>query len=125
MSAPKILIVDDDVDFSNELAEMLVAEGFGLEIINDAFVAYRQLLDKQYDLLLVDFKMPGINGVDLLKLVGKSKPLTKVIIISGRPFIEKIVEAENARDLVQGIFNKPFHYPALLEKIKTVLTETL
>jgi DNA-binding response OmpR family regulator len=125
MPDKSILIVDDDVDFSQELSEMLAAQGYAPDVINDGFAAYQQLLQKNYDLILLDFKMPGLNGIDLLKLVRKSKPLTKVLMVSGRPFIEKLVETELQEKLIHGIINKPFQEAEFLDKINEVFTEKL
>lgn len=121
MNEKSILVIDDDVDFSKELVERLAAENYKAQTINNSLEAYRELLNHKYDLILLDYKMPGLNGVDLLKLAKKTDPSAKIIIISGRPFIEKILENEAAQGMAAGIISKPFSDIELLKKIEALL----
>ena len=73
-----------------------------------------------YDIVLLDFKMPGLNGVDMLKKLKEKNTVTKVIIVSGKPFIEKTLEENKLNHLVEGFMNKPFAVEKLLEKIKAI-----
>ena len=124
MENKRILIIDDDSDFSKELSEILSAEGYLVKTINDSFTANHHLATMSYDLILLDYKMSVLNGIDLLKQIKTTKPQTKVILISGRPFLEKVLESERATELADAVMNKPFDHVELINKIKAIFAGT-
>lgn len=114
----KILLVDDDSELCEEMEEVLEAEGYSVETACDGKNAENLIKNNIYDVVLLDFKIPGLNGIDILKKVKETKPATRVFIITGKPFIEKHLEEEKLTDFVAGYMNKPFEVEKLIEKIK-------
>ena len=114
----KILIIDDDADLCREIAEIISGEGFSVQVAANGFEGQKYICANFYDAIIVDYKMPGINGVDILKFIKEKNIKTKVFVSSGRPFIEKILEDEKVSEIVTRVINKPFDIENLLQEIK-------
>jgi DNA-binding response OmpR family regulator len=115
--AKKILIIDDDVELCEEMAEILREEGFRVHIASDGMSGQKRTSDNHYDCIILDYRMPGLNGVEFLHEIKKRKLKTKIILASGRPFLEKVLEDEKLSDVVSGILQKPFDIQMLLTMI--------
>jgi two-component system copper resistance phosphate regulon response regulator CusR len=130
MFVAKILIIDDDAELCEEIAEILTDEGYETTVINDPRRGREAGEAGNYDLLLLDLKMPGTNGEEILKALrgrGVRKP---VLVVSGNSL--KSVGPESADtddsrrtvlDLADGLVGKPFDIPQLLARIKTLLDD--
>jgi DNA-binding NtrC family response regulator len=114
----KILLIDDDVQLCEEVAEMLRDEGYFVDNTSDEDQAEELIKNNIYDICLLDYKLPRLTGIELLKKIKQINPRCAAFIVSGRPFIEKIIEEENVSWLVSGIIEKPFRIKDLLDKIK-------
>ena len=101
-----ILVIDDEVAVNNNIRKILAKKGFQV----DQAVTKEEALDKirkrPYKLVLLDLKIPGVRGLELLKAVRDSNPETKVIIITGYASIETAVES--ARMGAVDYLPKPF-----------------
>src|SRR5215510_6174099 len=89
----QILIVDDDATFRMTTAKLLEADGHRVDTAANGPEATERLKEKTYDVLLVDYKMPGIDGIALveaLRLWGHSAP---ILMISGFGTVESAVRA--------------------------------
>lgn len=115
--AKKILIIDDDTELCEELAEMLRYEGHIVEAVSDGKIGESCIRKNIYDIVILDYRMPGLNGIEVLRAIKNEGIRAKVYIATGRPFMDKLLENENLTDLVAGVLNKPFDAKALLEKI--------
>ncbi|MDD5585279.1 MAG: response regulator [Candidatus Omnitrophica bacterium] len=114
----KILIIDDDIELGEEVAETLRDEGYSATNVSEPDKG-EKLIDKDaFDIIIVDYKLPGSNGIDFLRKIKQKNPKVNVFIASGRPFIEEIIEKEKVSHLLAGIIHKPFNSEVLLEKIK-------
>lgn len=120
MRLKKILIIDDDIDLSEEIAETLRDEAHYVEIAPDGVEGYSRIQKNKYDLIILDYKIPGLNGLDILKLIRDNNIKTKIFLSSGRPFIEKLLMDENLSNLVTHFINKPFNAKTLLENINAI-----
>ncbi|KKR30443.1 MAG: hypothetical protein A2149_05135 [Candidatus Schekmanbacteria bacterium RBG_16_38_11] len=118
--AKKILIIDDDAELCEEMAEFLNDEGYSVQTALDGNQGEKLIRKNNYDVILLDFKMPGLNGIDMLKIVKEKKPKPAVFIISGRPFIEKLLEEEKLTSVVDGIMGKPFDLEMMLKRIRSL-----
>ena len=114
----KILLVDDDLQLCDEVAEILRDEGYLVDNASDENEVESLIQNNDYDLCLLDYKMPRFTGIDLLKKIKKKNSACIGIIVSGRPFIEKTIQEQDAAHLVSGIIEKPFETISLLNKIK-------
>ena len=119
MDNKRILLIDDDAELCGELAEILQDEGYVVQNTSDSVEGERLIEQHEFDIALFDFKISGMSGMDLLKKIKHKRPETKVFLISGRPFLEKLLEEEKLSSLVAGIISKPFKIDILLEKIRS------
>lgn len=120
--AKKILIVDDDIELCEELGEILQDEGFSVNCFFDGVEGKKNIEKFDYDLLILDFKMPGLNGVEILRELKQKNPLCKFFMISGKPHLEKTLKEENLFYLLDGVMQKPFDIEALIQKVHTCLS---
>jgi len=112
----KILLVDDEEDFIRALSERLEIRDLKSNTAFDCEQAIRILNDMGPDIMILDLKMPGIDGMEVLRRIKKSCPNIKVIIHTGH--VNDLDEAE-AREL--GVFDylrKPVDVELLVERIR-------
>lgn len=121
-TSKKILIVDDDTELCEELGELLRDEGFSVETVFDGDNGKKEIEKFNYDLLILDFKMPGVNGIEILREMKEKKPACKFFMISGKPHLEKTLQEENLSPLLDGMMQKPFDIETLLAKIHSCLS---
>jgi DNA-binding response OmpR family regulator len=114
----KILLIDDDAQLCEEVAEMLRDEGYFVDNTSDEAQGEAWIKKNTYDICLLDYKIPRLTGIELLKKIKKKNSRCAALIVSGRPFIEKIIKEQNAAHLVAGVIEKPFEIKNVLDKIK-------
>ena len=121
MSA-KILVVDDEADIRNLVKEILLEEGYQVEIASGAKDAHQELSKSKFDCVLLDIWMPDIDGITLLKdwaQTGKLK--MPVLMMSGHGTVETAVEATRlgASDFIE----KPLSMAKLLASVEKALKD--
>jgi two-component system OmpR family response regulator/two-component system response regulator CpxR len=118
MAANQILLVDDDIELCELLAEYLRHEGFALEAAHDAESALARLAQGEPDLLVLDIMMPDQSGLELLQQLRPRYKLP-VIMLTGRgDAIDRIVGLEMGAD---DYLAKPCNPRELLARIRAVL----
>jgi DNA-binding NtrC family response regulator len=101
-----ILLVDDEKTMVKYLSKRLIKKGFEISIAYNGLEALEQVKAADFDVVLLDVLMPGMNGIDTLKEIKKIKPQTEVIMLTGHASVEAGIEGMKA-----GAFNyimKPF-----------------
>lgn len=119
----RILIIDDDVELCDEMAELLRCEGYAVDNTSNSGRGLALINTTIYDSIIIDFKMPGLNGFELLKRIKKNRHGTPVLLVSGRPFIEKLLKEEKLSRLVDEIITKPFDARTILKKVAHAVRE--
>lgn len=116
MATQKILIIDDDVEFCEELTELLRNEGYSVRYVcvTTAVEAVNSITVEDQDIVILDYKMHGLTAVDVLRKTKADAIKKNIIIISGRPFVEKILEEEGLANQVCCIMSKPIDIDELL-----------
>ena len=120
MTAPFIMLVDDEVPFVETMAKRLAARN--IETIT-AFSAEEGLekltKNKNLDVIVLDVKMPGMDGIEALKEIKKASPLIEVIMLTGNATIESAIDAMKlgAYDFLM----KPFDIEELVGKVKAAV----
>jgi len=103
----KILILDDEKEFTEELSSFFEDE-YEVYEANNIGDGRRILNEKEIDLLILDVRLPGISGLDILKEVKEQKPSIEVIVISAHGDMDTVIKA-----LRLGAFDylrKPFRF---------------
>jgi two-component system alkaline phosphatase synthesis response regulator PhoP len=122
LGAKKILIVDDYEESCKLLAEIL-SSTYDCSYTSDSTQAVRMINERRPDLILLDYKMPGVMGVDVCKQVRESATIKKtpIIFVSGAATIDERIKAfETGAD---DFISKPFHVKELILRIKARLSE--
>ena len=79
----RILIVDDEETLRLSMKARLDVAGFTVEIADNGEEALRKMKEQEYDVALLDFKMPGMGGIEALRLFGELFPKTDVVMLTG------------------------------------------
>jgi DNA-binding NtrC family response regulator len=90
---PTILVVDDEASIRRTLIEILEYEDYEVDIAEDGTEALEKLRSDPYDLVLLDVKMPDVDGMEVLETMAEEMPELPVVMISGHGTIETAVEA--------------------------------
>ncbi len=93
MSEVKILIIDDELIVRESLSGWLKRDGFDVETASSGEMALEILADKRFDILLVDIKMEGMSGLDVLKRVKENDPDVAIVMITAYGSIPTAIEA--------------------------------
>jgi len=120
MSAPRprLLVVDDDRAILTLIGSIALTEGFDVSTSVDGTDALQQLSLRQADLALVDLKMPGVTGLDVLRAVRDITPRCQVVLMSGHATIDSAVEAVKLGAM--DYLTKPFDLNRLRELLSDV-----
>ncbi len=119
MEKQKILIVDDEHSVCSVLSRRLATEGYLCTVARTGREALDQLYKDEFSLIITDIKMPGMDGIELLRNVRTSNPNVPVIIMTGFSEIQTAVEAMRmgAHDIVM----KPFDLDLLAFTVRKAL----
>jgi DNA-binding NtrC family response regulator len=101
-----ILVIDDEVAVNNNIRKILMKNGYHVDQAVTKDEALDKIQARPYKLILLDLKIPGVRGLELLKAVRDKNPQAKVIIITGYASIETAVES--ARQGAIDYLPKPF-----------------
>src|SRR6476646_7233102 len=92
-NAPSILVVDDEVDTCRNLSDILADLGYTVDIAHDGPSALELVKHKSYDVALLDFKMPGMDGLTLYREIKKLRADTVAIVVTAYAAGEMKTEA--------------------------------
>jgi DNA-binding NtrC family response regulator len=88
-----ILVIDDQESMRDSCQQTLCRKGYTVDTADNGEKGLAILKEKSYDLVILDLKMPGLNGLDVLKIIKEENPEIVVIVITGYATIESAVEA--------------------------------
>lgn len=117
----RILVVDDEEALRTVLSTELSSEGYEVSTAGDGNEAIDLVKENNYDLVLLDIKMPNVDGFEVLKYIKGDKPDIKVIMLTGFADLKNAIESKRlgAEDFV----SKPYDLVDLLTTIERVLGE--
>jgi two-component system, NtrC family, response regulator HydG len=117
LETPLVLVVDDDQDLCDNLWEILHERGFRVHVAHDVSDAGHSLQNCRFHIVLLDMKLPGGDGRDVLQVVRTTNPQARTVIITGN---RSEMENRVAQALSEGaaaVAYKPFDVPKLLKVI--------
>jgi len=117
--AIRVLLVDDEPVFVDTMSKVLKARGYGVGAVAGGVAALEELRFNRYDVVVLDLRMPGMDGIETLERIRKQDPLLPVILLSGHADMSKAVEAmqHGAVDYML----KPAPVDKLCERIRSAI----
>ena len=116
MNKLNILLVDDEQEFVVTLAERLELRGYGVSISQDGEAALQRFIHQEFDLVILDLMMPGMNGLHVLARIKEIRPQIPVLLLTGHGSTR-----EGTEGMRLGAFDylmKPLRIEDLIHKIK-------
>jgi excisionase family DNA binding protein len=118
---PRVLVVDDEASIRDLLSKTLALAEYDVDLAPDGRTALERLRLIPYDLLITDLKMPGVDGLAVIREARRLKADIPVIIITGFSTEASAIEAVNLG--VSGYLTKPFRVPRVLAVAAKALGE--
>lgn len=117
----RILVVEDELDLQDAIAEGLRLDGYAVDTCGDGNSAYELLYVENYDLVILDLNLPGMDGMDILKKIRDEKPELKVLILSARSSVADKVKGLDCG--ANDYLAKPFDFAELEARIRNLLRQ--
>ena len=114
-----ILIIEDEEQLCRSMAEGLRMDGYETDTCFDGEEGLELCMTENYDLILLDLNLPGIDGLDILRQFRETNSSTPVLILSARGQIEDKVEGLDLG--ANDYLTKPFHLSVLIQKVKALI----
>ena len=116
MAREKVLLVDDEVEFTEILSERMETRGVDVDTAANGLEALEKASEGTYDAIILDLSMPEMDGIETLKRLLADKPDLQVILLTGKATLEKGVEAMKLGAV--DFLEKPADIKKLMEKIQ-------
>ncbi|MHA1379003.1 MAG: response regulator [Candidatus Helarchaeota archaeon] len=114
----KIIVIDDDDGITETLKYILEKFGYTVSVANSGFEAIEMIKKFRHNVALLDFMMPGINGIETFKEIKKINPSINVIMMTAYSLDDFLKEAK--KEGVIAVLQKPFNINNVIELIKSV-----
>lgn len=118
-----VLVVDDDEGMTETLSDILEDLGYHVEVASDGFKAIERVKAQAFDMILMDIKMPGINGVETYKEIKKIRPEAVVMMMTAYSVEDLVSEA--VKEGAYGVMYKPIDITKVAEFIESVKDSAL
>jgi two-component system chemotaxis response regulator CheY len=115
----EIMVVDDEAGIRALLSDALIQKGYSVTLAENGMDSLRQLSKHRFDLLITDINMPKLNGLELIRMMKKRGRREKVILISGDPVDNTLLNKESMPVFAQ--LKKPFRMDHLLDTVISAL----
>ena len=115
----RVLLIEDDVTIARLLKEGLEDESYAVDVANDGSEGYRTAAADEYDVIILDIMLPGMNGYEVCRTLRNDGDKTPILMLTAR---------DTERDIVEGLdtgaddyLAKPFSFDVLLARIRALL----
>lgn len=119
MDSKRILLVDDEVALTDRLSRLLENRGYKVKAVENGKDALRALGEASYDAVVLDLKMPGMDGITTLEEIGQLGLFTQTIMLTGHGTSETAEKAKKMGAL--DFLSKPFDLNVLVASIEGAL----
>lgn len=119
----RVLLIDDEREFVETLAERLEVRGLMVDTAHDGASGLALVSEKSFDAILLDLAMPGMDGIETLRRIRETSPISQVILLTGRATVKNGVEAMRLGAL--DVLEKPVDIQTLVEKIEEAATNKM
>jgi excisionase family DNA binding protein len=115
----RVLVVDDESSVRDLIGKALSLEQYDVDVVDDGVTAIERLRSSPYSLLITDLKMPGMDGLEVIRAARELRPGMPVIIVTGHSSEESAIEAINLG--VTGYLIKPFSMERVIAVAERVM----
>ena|SRR5215208_4206079 len=115
----RILVVEDEAHLAGLIAQVLGEEGYAAETAGDGRTALKQALAEEFDLLIVDWMLPDLDGLSLVRRLRVAEVGVPVLMLTARDQVEDRVEGLDAG--ADDYLPKPFAFPELLARVRALV----
>ncbi|WP_207491568.1 response regulator transcription factor [Aridibaculum aurantiacum] len=123
MEERKILIVEDEEKIADTLKVGLVENGYAVEVAYNGNVGLKMFNNGNYNLVILDINLPGLNGYELCKMIRDKQPGMPIIMLTALGSLDDKIEGYDAG--ADDYLVKPFQFKELLMKIRVLLKHTM
>ena len=118
---PRVLVVDDEASIRELLTRTLALTEYDVEAVSDARAGLERLRLQPFDLMIADLRMPGMDGLTLIREARRLQPSLKAVIVTGYSSESSAIDAVNLG--VVGYLVKPFRVPQVIAAVTRALGE--
>ncbi|MBE9060532.1 two-component system response regulator RppA [cf. Phormidesmis sp. LEGE 11477] len=115
----RILLVDDEVELTDPLTRLLQRQGYGVDVASDGETGARKAISGQYDLLILDWMLPKMSGLEICQAVRSQALSTPVLFLTAKDTLDDRVDGLDAG--ADDYLIKPFELRELLARIRALL----
>jgi DNA-binding NtrC family response regulator len=115
MAPLRVLLIDDEEELVSTLAERLKLRGIAVEGVTSGADAFGHFQEKKFDVVVLDMKMPGIGGLEVMRRIRKEQPGVKFVLMTGRGSLEE--GEEGMKEGASAYLLKPINIEDLIEKM--------
>lgn len=115
----RILIVEDEQELLRDIAKGLTLKGYAVDQADNGNTGCQMALDEEYDLIVLDLNLPGLDGFSILKELRQERPQTKVLILSANSELESKLSGFELG--ASDYLTKPFYFAELEARIRVLL----
>ena len=116
MKGSRVLLVDDETVFTGNMSKLLTSRGYRVTAVNSGDSAIRVLEEEDFDVVVLDLKMPGMDGITTLREIKKLGLFTETLILTGHGAIDTAMEAVKLG--AYDYLTKPCEIDELVAKIE-------
>jgi DNA-binding response OmpR family regulator len=114
-----ILIVDDDEGICETMQDIFMEMEYKVHYVTSGEFAIEEIKGKKYDLVLIDYRMPGMDGIETCRRIRQLLPSVAIVMITGNDMDGK--DMEEVKSIANGIFYKPVDIRALVNHVSRVM----
>jgi two-component system, OmpR family, manganese sensing response regulator len=115
----QILLVDDEIEMAQPVAQILRREGYGVSMVHDGAVGQQMAMEAGFDLLILDWMLPGVSGLEICRSLRQQGNRTPVLFLTAKDTLDDRVNGLDAG--ADDYLIKPFELRELLARVRALL----
>lgn len=115
----RILVIEDEPELLQDISKGLTLKGYAVDQADNGEIGCQMAIDEEYDLIVLDLNLPGMDGFSILKELRKERPQTKVLILSANSELDSKLSGFELG--ASDYLTKPFHFAELEARIRVLL----